>query len=164
MSVADTNHIMISKIINVTCYEHPHWKCLHFVVVVGLEWPKDPKSYAGGSLLLVGSPLPDRSKVMAQTKIGTLVLQVGVWAAGWRPTPGKKTLVTKNQNMSLGSVKRRRTWRCLRIGTWNVLSLYRPGASTRDAERLGGRNWRIKARDRNGWTRLLESAKTLHGL
>jgi hypothetical protein len=35
---------------------------------------------------------------------------------------------------------------------------------TRDAERLGITNWRIKARDRDGWRRLLESAKTLHGL
>jgi hypothetical protein len=34
----------------------------------------------------------------------------------------------------------------------------------RDAERLGVRNWRIKARDKDGWRRLLESAKTLHGL
>jgi len=34
----------------------------------------------------------------------------------------------------------------------------------RDAERLGVRNWRIKAKDRGGWRRLLESAKTLHGL
>jgi len=34
----------------------------------------------------------------------------------------------------------------------------------RDAERLGVRNWRIKAKDRDGWRRLLESAKTLHGL
>jgi len=59
----------------------PHWRCLHFVLVVGLEWSEDPKN-AGGSLLLVGSPLPDRSKVMAQTKRGTLVLQVGGWAAG----------------------------------------------------------------------------------
>jgi hypothetical protein len=59
-----------------------HCKCLHFVVGVGLEWLKDPKSYAGGSLLMVGSPLTDRSKVMAQTKRGTLVLQVGGWAAG----------------------------------------------------------------------------------
>jgi len=33
-----------------------------------------------------------------------------------------------------------------------------------DAERLGVRNWRIKAKDRDGWRRLLESAKTLHGL
>jgi hypothetical protein len=34
----------------------------------------------------------------------------------------------------------------------------------RDAERLRVRNWMIKARDRNGWRRLLESAKTLNGL
>jgi hypothetical protein len=32
----------------------------------------------------------------------------------------------------------------------------------RDAERLGVRNW--KSKDRDGWRRLLESAKTLHGL
>jgi hypothetical protein len=35
---------------------------------------------------------------------------------------------------------------------------------TKDAERLGVRNWRIKARDRDVWRHLLESAKTLHGL
>ena len=35
---------------------------------------------------------------------------------------------------------------------------------TRDAERLRVRNWRIKARERDGWRRFLESAKTLHGL
>jgi hypothetical protein len=35
---------------------------------------------------------------------------------------------------------------------------------TKDAERLEVRNWRIKARDRNVWRRLLESAKTLQGL
>ena len=34
----------------------------------------------------------------------------------------------------------------------------------RDAERLGVRNCRIKAKDRDGWKRLLESSKTLHGL
>jgi len=35
---------------------------------------------------------------------------------------------------------------------------------TRDADRLGVGNWRIKARDRDGWRRFLESAKTQHGL
>ena len=35
---------------------------------------------------------------------------------------------------------------------------------TRDAERLGVRNWRIKAMDRDGWRQFLELAKTLHGL
>ena len=34
----------------------------------------------------------------------------------------------------------------------------------KDGEKLGFRNWRTKARDRDGWRRLLESAKTLHGL
>jgi hypothetical protein len=33
----------------------------------------------------------------------------------------------------------------------------------RDAERLAVRNWRMSAKDRDGWRRLLESAKTLHG-
>jgi hypothetical protein len=35
---------------------------------------------------------------------------------------------------------------------------------TRDAERLGIRNWMIKARDRDGWRRILELVKTVHGL
>ena len=30
--------------------------------------------------------------------------------------------------MSIGSVKRKRTWRCLKIGNWNVLSLHVHGA------------------------------------
>jgi hypothetical protein len=35
---------------------------------------------------------------------------------------------------------------------------------TKDAEKLGVRNWRASARDRDDWRRLLDSAKTLHGL
>jgi hypothetical protein len=60
----------------------------------------------------------------------------------------------------------------------NFMSLDKPGGRRRvgrpnlrwmdgvmrDAERLGVRNWRSKAKDRVGWRRLLESAKTLHGL
>ena len=34
----------------------------------------------------------------------------------------------------------------------------------RDAERMGVRNWRNKAKDRDGRRRLLESVKTLHEL
>jgi hypothetical protein len=34
----------------------------------------------------------------------------------------------------------------------------------RDGERLGVRNWKSKAKDRDGWRRLLESAKTQHWL
>jgi len=35
---------------------------------------------------------------------------------------------------------------------------------TKDAEKLGVRNWRARARDRDDWRRLLESAKTAHGV
>jgi len=35
---------------------------------------------------------------------------------------------------------------------------------TKDAEKLGVRNWRARARDRGDRRQLLESAKTLHGL
>jgi len=45
--------------------------------VVGLARSYDPESYITGSLLLVGSSMPDRSKVMAQTKRVALALQVG---------------------------------------------------------------------------------------
>jgi len=45
--------------------------------VVGLVGSYNPESYAGGSLLLVGSPMPDRSKVMNQKKRDALALQVG---------------------------------------------------------------------------------------
>jgi hypothetical protein len=34
----------------------------------------------------------------------------------------------------------------------------------KDAERLGIRNWRTKAMDRDGWSLVIESAKTLHWL
>ena len=67
--------------------------CLHFVVVMGLEWPKDPKSYAGRSLLLLGSPLSDSSKVMAQTKTGTMVHQVRGLGGGLTTYPFKKRLL-----------------------------------------------------------------------
>jgi len=40
----------------------------YFDVVVGLARSHDPESYAGGSLLVVGPPMTDRSKVMTQTK------------------------------------------------------------------------------------------------
>ena len=57
----------------------PPQRCPYFDVVVGLAWSDDPESYTGGSLLLVGSPMPDRSKAMTQTKRDTLALQVGGW-------------------------------------------------------------------------------------
>jgi len=47
--------------------------------VVELVRSQHPESYAGCSLLLVGSAMPDRSKVMTQTKRDALALQVGGW-------------------------------------------------------------------------------------
>jgi hypothetical protein len=44
--------------------------------------------------LLLGPPMPDRSKVMTQTKRDTLVLQVGGWVWGW-PHPIKNISVEK---------------------------------------------------------------------
>jgi len=52
-------------------------RCPYFDAVVGLARSYEPESCAGGSLLLVGSPMPDRSKVMTQTERDTLALQVG---------------------------------------------------------------------------------------
>jgi hypothetical protein len=45
-----------------------HRRHLYFDIVVGLVRSHDPESYAGSSLLLVGPPMPERSKVMTQTK------------------------------------------------------------------------------------------------
>jgi len=47
--------------------------------VVELARSYDPENYAGGSLLLLGPPMPDRSNVMTQSKRDALALQVGGW-------------------------------------------------------------------------------------
>jgi len=37
--------------------------------VVGLAWSNEPKSYAGGSVMLpAGPPMPDRSRLMTHKK------------------------------------------------------------------------------------------------
>jgi len=46
---------------------------------MGLVWSIDPESYADGSLAIA---MPDRSKVMSQTKRSILVLPVGGWTWG----------------------------------------------------------------------------------
>jgi hypothetical protein len=49
-------------------------------VVRGLACSNDPEGYAGRSVkLLVGSPKPDRPKVMGQTKRDTPVLRRGTF-------------------------------------------------------------------------------------
>jgi hypothetical protein len=58
--------------------------------VVGLAWSYDPESYAGGSIAAGRSPIPDRSKVMIQTKRDTFALQVGGLDVGLMAPPSKK--------------------------------------------------------------------------
>jgi len=54
--------------------------------VVGLVRSHDPESYAGGSLLLVGTSMPDSSNVMIQAKRDSLVFQEGVGRGANDPT------------------------------------------------------------------------------
>ena len=76
--------------------------------------------------LLVEPPMPDRSKVMTQTKRDTLVLQVGGWVWGWQPHPIKNIFVEKLLKSETGWKQHR--WRSmskdLQVGTWKILCLY----------------------------------------
>ena len=44
----------------------------------GLELSNDPESYGGCTVATGRVPMPERSKVMIQTKRDTLVFQVGI--------------------------------------------------------------------------------------
>ena len=46
-------------------------------------------------MLLVGPPMPDRSRVMTQMKRDTLVLQAGGWVSGQQPHPIKIIVMKK---------------------------------------------------------------------
>jgi hypothetical protein len=65
-----------------------------------------------------------------------------------------KMLVTKTQRMSLGCVRRRRTWWCLRIGTWNV---FRRAEGECEGQTLDGRMewWGMQ----RGWESEIERAR-----
>jgi len=52
--------------------------------------------------LLVGPPMPDRPRVMTQTKRDYLVLQVGGWAWGWQPHTVKIICSETQQSASEG--------------------------------------------------------------
>ena len=58
-------------------HHHPSPRYPYVDVTEGVVCSHDPESYDGGSFLLVGPPMPDRSKVMTQTKRDALALQVG---------------------------------------------------------------------------------------
>jgi hypothetical protein len=63
----------------------------------GLSGQIIPRAMPAVALLLVGPPLPDRSKVMTQTKRDTLVLQVGSYAKGQFPIHVKNVFAKKSQ-------------------------------------------------------------------
>jgi hypothetical protein len=58
------------------CFLAPR-KCPYSDVVVGLARSYDPKMYTGGNVLLVGSPMPESSKLVTPTNRDTLALRVG---------------------------------------------------------------------------------------
>jgi hypothetical protein len=88
---------------------------------------------------------------MAQIERDTLVLQVGGWAWGWQPTPGKKLYIQKTSEMPrMGLINRRRPGckeKELIFGTLALLRL---------------RLWRRNAE--NEWRRLMREAKARKGL
>jgi predicted 2-oxoglutarate/Fe(II)-dependent dioxygenase YbiX len=50
-------------------FDHKTHVYLYFEAMVGLACSNDPESYAGGKLV-VGSPMPNMSKVITQPKKG----------------------------------------------------------------------------------------------
>jgi hypothetical protein len=67
-------------------------------VSVGLARSHDPETTPAVAYLLIGSPMPDRSKVMLQTKEeDALVLQVGVGV--------RLTIPLRNSHKCLGAFK-----------------------------------------------------------
>jgi hypothetical protein len=57
--------------------------------VVGLVWSSDPESYASGSITTGKASHARQVKGDDPNKKGLLVLQFGVWALGFNPTPTK---------------------------------------------------------------------------
>jgi len=119
--------------------------------------PTNPESYAGWSVvLLVGPPMPDRSKDRGLTKSDPLALQVGGLAQGQQPCPVKEHYVTETvaedttttvcrglsespqmtRMNGSGEIRIEATDRIMkvlgtktktRIGFWNVRALYQTG-------------------------------------
>ena len=70
----------------------------HLIMVGQFACLNDPYSYVGWSLeLLVGSPMPKRSKVRHQTKSDPLVFQVGGLGVGLTTLPHKNTNCYRSQ-------------------------------------------------------------------
>ena len=81
-------------------------------------------------MLLVWHHMPDRSKVMTQTKRDTLVLQAGGLGVRLTPSPHKNIVVEKLLKLETRQKQQTRhnMNKDLRVGMWTVLSLRRSGA------------------------------------
>jgi hypothetical protein len=87
--------------------------------------------------------MPDRSRGRSQTKRDTLVLQVGCWALGQLLSPGKHLNANKSQPRNAGLFNGRQLKRVSRnknlmihIGTWNVISMLKPGKMHEIADQM----------------------------
>ena len=120
----------------------------HLIMVEWFACLNDPRRYVGWSLvLLVGPPMPNRSKGRDQTQCDPLALQVGGWAGGWKPIPVKISFITETEviriSINNGDATRalscRMTLLCQsrkedqkptpsivnpRIGNWNVRTMF----------------------------------------
>ena len=93
--------------------------------------------------LLVGPPLPERSKMMTQTKRDTPVLRDGVRRAAGDRTLEKFTLLRR-------------------------LKIIIPADAKKDDQSAKSimkvRNWREKCKDRRLWNKIVKQARTHQGL
>jgi hypothetical protein len=132
-------------------------------------------------MLLVGPTMPDRLRVVIQTRRDTLVLQVWGWAWGQQLHPLKSVTKPKGNAAEWTFWQRHdaihRRWRQrtrnqlkLNIGSWNVCSLYRAVALktfvvlTGWRKTQGSRNCLTAAQGRSRWRHFLDQAKNHVGL
>jgi hypothetical protein len=112
--------------------------------------------------------MPDRSKGRSQTKRDTLDLQVGGWAQGQQPRPGKKPKTAKNAQLWKAGWNNRWPKRVTRnkkeniyLGTWKGRPRLRWEDNVRnDLRKMGVKNWKRRAQERKQWKEIIEQAKT----